>query len=754
MGARYSSEEVFSGLRRKSTRCTLGEMLKLMQQTSASAGNNPEQSSDLEHILSYNLQHLLHFYVLLFLDTKRAGILFRDDLQHFLDEYINGEKNFAQVRAEFLTKFVTPTAHEREYGSEAGYVEEAHVEHLLNFARGGRTMGADDCSVVHNNLLSAHELESLWRLLCRDGFEHCATLSEFLQACERDEAAVIAHSAHHDPGPSAAEGGHSNISGRAVHAEESYDDGPDDQEEPRIYCKHKVANFLRRYLQGIRSSFYFEHIRNSNYNCCSVIRFCTFELFVLLECAFLGGVFLAGRDYWLYSEEEIFSARVEHPLFVSEDHYVKEYWQPATTTQADRLKAIEDLLAAGVAAFNAIRLRVFLESANLIGHVRHGKQMPPRSKLVDRVNSFLPEPYAALFFGCRCDPKTTKCDGVDKRVAGRLVHKKLGVIVDVFGYGPVETERTWQRDLTAEAAVTKVRGRESGVRERFLQDENGVLELPQSQFSEVDFRAGQGEDTWYERIGDTHSDFTFPVSSLLPLRHDVFGRQATPVLIPNRPREWLAWEYGPCVLLGPHVWPWELQLNVRNPSLVFYAVFLCFLLAPLLLLLVDVEDRNDSGGANAFDAASSGPGSGAVGDHDYDTAFATSTNKKTDEPAAAAPSTTMALQTRTSRQRQMIKFAVAARGVDIAPKIATLLLFDNGVAVAALACTSLIHAVRHKFCGLQALVVLNWLTMALCFYETRNLAVQMWCHFEGQYIDVMRPKIWTLCLFGTCRDFT
>ncbi|CAD7926534.1 unnamed protein product [Amoebophrya sp. A120] len=537
-----------------------------------------------------------------------------------------------------------------------------------------------------------------------------------------------------------------------------------------------------------------------------------------LECAVLLLLFLAGRQYWLYSEEAVREANVENPLFVTAEHFYPEYWRN-NATQGARLGAIEDLLHAGVQAFRQLGLPVFLESANLIGHARHGRQMvpwdtdgdlgflesdcrkversdgaPKGSSLVERLNQALanvdvvsqqedlgkiqrkkgkskrqkkaaPSPFKALFFGCRCEenglPKGS-CEGVEKRVAGRLVHTGSGTVVDVFGYALVKKmkRRGWQRHLTAQEATTMFSER-WGWRDQIKTSTcaststagSCSLNTTPSSANETGTEEGAAVlqnngssdhsvllDKWYERVGDTHSDFTFPVSSLLPLRSDVFGTKQFPVQVPNRPAEWLSWEYGPCVLLGPHMWPWDLLLNVTFPAGSFISVAgIALALGFLGLIAARLVHLEEEAGLS-----------------------------KTQSSSQASP----AIAQLSVSARSWSAFLVG----DVCPKILAAYLFDNGIAVVAALCLAGVALVvlpsillfsygKHELRGSSAarsmlklaspvLVGGNTALLLLAAFQLRSVQHQLGCHIEGQYFSPMRPKTWTLCLFGVCRDFT
>lgn len=121
------------------------------------------------------------------------------------------------------------------------------------------------------------------------------------------------------------------------------------------------------------------------------------------------------NHFLLFSELDVMHADVNHFLFDTGDHYANPYWDsrqkgiayrerkvklkgsnsdsndeksiefqlpPSFTrvpfTQRDRLTAIESLMTSVSFVFNdLLKTKTFMESANLIGHVRHGKRLVP-----------------------------------------------------------------------------------------------------------------------------------------------------------------------------------------------------------------------------------------------------------------------------------------------------------------------------------------------------------------------------------------
>lgn len=194
---------------------------------------------------------------------------------------------------------------------------------------------------------------------------------------------------------------------------------------------------------------------------------------------------------------------------------------------------------------------------------------------------------------------------------------------------------------------------------------------------------------WYERVGDKHADFTFPLSSLLPLRDDVFGKFTQfPVKIPQDSSTFLAWEYGPCVTMGPHIWPWELLL---------YTPLSREWLGVLTILRCTYRQAS------------------------YQSAVASN------------PHGIHGRSKSSSFERAL-------------PIFTALYLFDNGLA-------SLLVLLLNLSAGMKIRLV-TLAIMMVCLFDLSSVLLQLRCHIYGQYIDPMRPKTWTLCLFGYCKDFT
>lgn len=259
-------------------------------------------------------------------------------------------------------------------------------------------------------------------------------------------------------------------------------------------------------------------------------------LLVLAPCLLTFFVHRSLQGWALYSEEEVLKASVHHPLFTTDEHFYAPSWS-GQMSQRDRLDALDVTIHGAAKALRKVGLRPFLESASLIGWMRHGGQIPwdtdgdlgilrdecLAANVTKRdVESAAEDDIIVLKFACECEED---CEGDNKRMAGRFAHRATGVCIDIFAYAPVKQARSWQ--LSAQSA-----GKE-----------------------------------WWERV-DCHADYTFPREALLPLKTGTFvGAQ---MLLPNVPREFLGWEYGRC--LEAHVWPWGLLLYTQLSPAVATAV--------------------------------------------------------------------------------------------------------------------------------------------------------------------------------------
>mmetsp|Transcript_19617 Transcript_19617/g.45670 ORF Transcript_19617/g.45670 Transcript_19617/m.45670 type:complete len:391 (-) Transcript_19617:8-1180(-) len=225
----------------------------------------------------------------------------------------------------------------------------------------------------------------------------------------------------------------------------------------------------------------------------------------------------------LYSEDQISSANVRHPLFNTDEHYIEQYWQPHMTQRA-RLDSLSATVKAVTEMFDKLGVEVFLESASLIGWMRHNKTHVPWDSDADLgitveeclrsgvtksdLVAAMDESVEVVKFACSC---MEDCAGDNLRMVGRFTNRNTGVCVDMFAYAPVKQTQPWQLE------------------------------------------GANAKEEWWARVND-HADFTFPRSSLFPLRRDSWN--GFPITIPQQPREFLSWEYGSC--LEPHIWPWRM----------------------------------------------------------------------------------------------------------------------------------------------------------------------------------------------------
>ncbi|OLP94479.1 hypothetical protein AK812_SmicGene23500 [Symbiodinium microadriaticum] len=246
---------------------------------------------------------------------------------------------------------------------------------------------------------------------------------------------------------------------------------------------------------------------------------------VSICCLYVGGLYYGTKAWAVRSEEELLQASVLHPLFNTEEHFAPEYWQ-ASMQQKDRLEALTTATHATAQALQSVGVPAFLESAGLIGWLRHNRSQLPWDSDGDlgileadciqagaskeSLSKAVGEDFVVLKFACTCEED---CAGDNKRMVGRVAHRTTGVCIDIFAYAPVKKSRAWQKE---------------------------------QRYSDIE---------WWERVND-HADFTFPKDSLLPLQQDTFA--GAPMTIPAKPREFLSWEYGQC--LGAHVWPWRILL--------------------------------------------------------------------------------------------------------------------------------------------------------------------------------------------------
>lgn len=362
-------------------------------------------------------------------------------------------------------------------------------------------------------------------------------------------------------------------------------------------------------------------------------------------------------DWALYSEDEVLDASVMHPLFWNAEHSWEEYWTPSMR-QRERLSALANATHVTGSALRQLGLDAFLESSGLIGWLRHGEAQMPwetdgdvgiiagdcRAANVTKgdLARVIDSEYEVLKFACSCEEH---CQGDNKRMVGRVTHRATGVCVDIFAYAPVRQRRRWQQE---------------------------------PQYATVD---------WWERVDD-HSDFTFPREALLPLQEGRF--EGTRILLPQRPREFLSWEYGRC--LGVHVWPWRLLLYTPVSILVPTAI-----VAKGAVLL-------------------SGP-------------------RTTRSPWPAATFGAYAAAALALLQGGLAVLALMATCVC---ELGTVLLKPN-------LCGGTRTRWQHQLAVLGTFAVLG--------FELRGSVGQLFCQIDDYYLRPLRPKAWTLCLLGQCWDF-
>lgn len=364
-------------------------------------------------------------------------------------------------------------------------------------------------------------------------------------------------------------------------------------------------------------------------------------------------------------------ANVMHPLFNSAEHVSPDHWN-SSMQQKDRLTAITLAYNGTVRALSTLGLDAFLESSSLIGLLRHEGHMPwevdgdvgiiasdceaqgaTKNKLQEALGH---RDFVVPKFACRCEED---CEGDNKRIAGKVVHKDTGIIIDIFMYTPVVSRRPWQ-DPSSE---------------------------------------------WWERVDDDHADYTFPVETLLPLKRGTF--EGVSLSLPAKPEQFLSYEYGQC--LGSHVWPWRLLLYTP----------VSFMTPAAVLLKGAVQVSSISG------------------------------NK---------------LKT----GRTVSTWFVALSGANAAVALGAfqgglqlIVLFFGWVCelIALIIVPELIGRVAGKlpnaetlsFTRKYRLTVLA--AVAAVAIDLRGCFVQLLCHVDDAYFHPLRPKIWTICLFGNCWDF-
>jgi len=218
------------------------------------------------------------------------------------------------------------------------------------------------------------------------------------------------------------------------------------------------------------------------------------------------------QELSIFSETSLKSKDIWHDAFHNEEHFY-EQWAKDEMTQGERLEVLGQAVTVTSQVLDTLGLQAFLESATLIGWLRHNRTHMPWDTDTDvgmlrqqceqlqltkeAVQEMLPEPYLAIKFGCVCQED---CEGDSERIAGRIVDNTNGFFVDIFSYEEIPTE---------------------------------------------DAEEWMGDRIFYRRIADRHAHYVFPREVLLPLREDWFEEK--PVYIPNQVEPFLHWEYGQCL---------------------------------------------------------------------------------------------------------------------------------------------------------------------------------------------------------------
>eukprot|EP00927_Polykrikos_kofoidii_P003656 TRINITY_DN11474_c0_g4_i1.p1 TRINITY_DN11474_c0_g4~~TRINITY_DN11474_c0_g4_i1.p1 ORF type:complete len:424 (+),score=53.57 TRINITY_DN11474_c0_g4_i1:57-1328(+) len=272
----------------------------------------------------------------------------------------------------------------------------------------------------------------------------------------------------------------------------------------------------------------------------STVRVIASRILMLTPAILIGATYMQLEGWAMYSENDLLNAGVEHPIFQDDEHFHEQFWQ-RTMLQRERLASLTETLHGTARALERLGMRPFLESASLIGWMRHGGGQIPWDvdgdlgisvddcRAAGAVRADLEAVIApellVLKFACQCEED---CSGDNLRMVGRVTNRKTGVCIDIFSYAPVKEARPWQK-----AASHK------------------------------------GDTEWWERVND-HADYTFPRETLFPLQNGTFD--GSPILLPHDPEQFLSWEYGSC--LGVHVWPWRLLLYTPMSAVSLAAVLM------------------------------------------------------------------------------------------------------------------------------------------------------------------------------------
>ena len=231
-------------------------------------------------------------------------------------------------------------------------------------------------------------------------------------------------------------------------------------------------------------------------------------------------------EYQFDDFDDLKTLSVGHALFGGEvhtlAHAVPEYFKGMQMTQGERVNSIRDALFEAIRVFSEVGLPVFIESATLIGYLRHGDIVPWDNDAdigfyVADCQRLFPIPGQLKEAVQRNLDSRFQVLGLDtcehgERVHGQVVDKTTGFYVDMFAYADVV----------------------------------GKLEPWQSRRSAV----------WLKRVGDEeYANLTFPWDVLFPLKTTAwFGRA---VNIPSESVTLLNYEYG-SVLAEPLL-PWKLM---------------------------------------------------------------------------------------------------------------------------------------------------------------------------------------------------
>ena len=162
------------------------------------------------------------------------------------------------------------------------------------------------------------------------------------------------------------------------------------------------------------------------------------------------------------------------------------------------------------------------------------------------------------------------------------------------------------------------------------------------------------------------------------------------VNVPAKIKEFLMWEYGQCVDIGPHIWPWQ-------------------------TLLYTIPSKRLSG-------------------------------------AVALLASTARAKVRSSNMSK-----THSPFLRVIPVLLSFYLFETGLAtwLVLILCMLDFFMVtnRSRFPRTRGRV-LNLALVLIATYDLRETWYQLYCHFDGQYINAWRPRTWTICVGGYCHDFT